>query len=78
MGRLRLPRPYDFQVSTERYRAYGPDLANPLDAFATWARRDRVLARLVRQLSGFRPTLWVDPFEAVVDCITSPGLRSRT
>jgi 3-methyladenine DNA glycosylase/8-oxoguanine DNA glycosylase len=25
---LRLPRPYDFEVSTERFRAFGPDRAN--------------------------------------------------
>ena len=25
---IRLPEPYDFDVSTERYRAFGPDLAN--------------------------------------------------
>jgi DNA-3-methyladenine glycosylase II len=25
---LRLPEPYDFEVSTARYRAFGPDLAN--------------------------------------------------
>jgi hypothetical protein len=25
---LRLPSPYDFALSTERYRAFGPDLAN--------------------------------------------------
>jgi DNA-3-methyladenine glycosylase II len=25
---LRLPEPYDFDLSTERYRAFGPDLAN--------------------------------------------------
>jgi 3-methyladenine DNA glycosylase/8-oxoguanine DNA glycosylase len=25
---LRLPQPYDFALSTERYRAFGPDLAN--------------------------------------------------
>ena len=28
MGILRLPPPYDFELSTERYRAFGPDLAN--------------------------------------------------
>jgi DNA-3-methyladenine glycosylase II len=26
--RLRLPEPYDFEISTERFRAFGPDLAN--------------------------------------------------
>jgi DNA-3-methyladenine glycosylase II len=28
VGLLRLPQPYDFEISTERFRAFGPDLAN--------------------------------------------------
>ena len=28
MALVRLPEPYDFHLSTERYRAFGPDLAN--------------------------------------------------
>ena len=28
MGILELPEPYDFELSTARYRAFGPDLAN--------------------------------------------------
>ena len=28
MGVLRLPEPFDFELSTERFRAFGPDLAN--------------------------------------------------
>ena len=28
MPLLRLPEPYDFELSTERFRAFGPDLAN--------------------------------------------------
>lgn len=28
MALLRVPEPYDFSLSTERYRAFGPDLAN--------------------------------------------------
>ncbi|MDQ2982594.1 MAG: hypothetical protein M3R70_01525 [Actinomycetota bacterium] len=28
MPLLRLPDPYDFEISTERFRAFGPDLAN--------------------------------------------------
>ena len=28
MGSIRLPEPYDFELSTGRYRAFGPDLAN--------------------------------------------------
>jgi DNA-3-methyladenine glycosylase II len=117
MPLLRLPEPYDFHVSTERFRAFGPDLANlwhdgalhrvvgrrdvrieaanggvrvePLDAetrpvvrtllggqfdlagFYDWARGDRVLARLTRVLTGFRPPLAPDPFETLVTSITA-------
>ena len=28
MALLRMPEPYEFELSTERYRAFGPDLAN--------------------------------------------------
>ncbi len=28
MGLLAIPEPYDFELSTERFRAFGPDLAN--------------------------------------------------
>ena len=28
MPLLPLPEPYDFEISTERFRAFGPDLAN--------------------------------------------------
>ena len=28
MPLLRLPEPFDFELSTERFRAFGPDLAN--------------------------------------------------
>ena len=28
MPLLRIPEPYDFEISTERFRAFGPDLAN--------------------------------------------------
>src|SRR5437763_14573130 len=31
---LKLPRPYDFLLSTERFRAFGPDLANLWDGEA--------------------------------------------
>ena len=39
MGLLRLPEPFDFELSTERFRAFGPDLAN------LWV--DRALHRVV-------------------------------
>ena len=28
MPLLAIPQPYDFEISTERFRAFGPDLAN--------------------------------------------------
>src|SRR6266516_2491115 len=117
MALLRLPEPYEFELSTQRFRAFGPVLANlgvggslrrvvgrrevrieaarggvrvePLDAetrpvvrkllgaefdlaaFYAWAKRDRVLARLIRRLAGFRPPLAPDPFESLVTSITA-------
>ena len=117
MALLRLPEPFDFALSTERFRAFGPDLANlwadgalhrvvgareirvepaargvqvePLDdetrpvvlkllgaefdltAFYDWAQADPVLARLTKELAGFRPPLAPDPFETLVTSITA-------
>jgi DNA-3-methyladenine glycosylase II len=117
MALLRLPEPFDFELSTERFRAFGPDLANvwadgalhravgardvrieparggvrvePLDdetrpvvlkllgaefdlaAFYDWAQADPVLARLTKELAGFRPPLAPDPFETLVTSITA-------
>jgi 3-methyladenine DNA glycosylase/8-oxoguanine DNA glycosylase len=114
---LRLPEPFDFDVSTERFRAFGVDRANlwhegglhrvvhgrelriepapgglrveplangdapvvltmfgaPFDlpAFYEFAQADPVLARLTHELSGFRPPLAPDPFEALVGSITA-------
>ena len=117
MPLLKLPQPYDFEVSTERFRAFGVDRANlwhegglhrvvegrelriepapggvlvepltngdspvvltllgaPFDlpAFYDFAQADPVLARLTRELAGFRPPLSPDPFEALVGSITA-------
>jgi DNA-3-methyladenine glycosylase II len=117
MPLLRLPQPFEFELSTERFRAFGPDLANlwtdgalhrvvgarevriepapggvrvePLDdetrpvvlkllgaefdlrGFYEWALGDAVLARLTRELAGFRPPLAPDPFETLVTSITA-------
>jgi DNA-3-methyladenine glycosylase II len=114
---LALPEPYDFELSTERFRAFGPDLANlwnegalhrvadrrevrieaapggvdvqpfdphiapvaralvgadfELEPFYAWARRDEVLRELVARLTGFRPPLAPDPYEALVSAITA-------
>jgi len=115
---LSLPEPYDFGLSTERFRVFGPDLANlwhegglhrvvdgrevriepapggvlvePLDAaleaevrtllggpfdlaaFGGWAGTAHpVVRRLAGALSGFRPPLAPDPFEALVGSITA-------
>ena len=116
MPLLKLPQPYDFEVSTERFRAFGVDRANlwhegglhrvvegrelriepapggvrveplangdapvvltllgaPFDlpAFYDFAQADPVLARLTRQLAGFRPPL-APAFEALVGSITA-------
>jgi 3-methyladenine DNA glycosylase/8-oxoguanine DNA glycosylase len=42
-----------------------------LAAFSDWAADDSVLALLVERLSGFRPPLAPDPFEALVSSITA-------
>jgi len=114
---LSVPQPYDFEVSTERFRAFGIDLANlwhedglhrvvdglevrieaasggldvqPLDAatepavrtllglefdldpFYRFAHGDPVLRLITDSLSGFRPPLAPDPFEALVGSVTA-------
>jgi DNA-3-methyladenine glycosylase II len=114
---LELPQPYDFDVSTERFRVFGVDRATvwhegalyrvvngnevrieaaaggvlvepltngdatvvltllgaPFDlaSFYEFAHGDPVLARLTRELAGFRPPLAPDPFEALVGSITA-------
>lgn len=121
---LRLPAPYDFDVSTERFRAFGVDRANvwhegglhrvvggrearieaapggvrvgplwkpdervvlrmlgadfDLVAFSDFARADPVLDRLAARLSGFRPPLASDPFEALVGSITAQQVSMQS
>lgn len=123
MPLLPVPQPYDFALSTERFRAFGTDLANlwhegglyrvvagrevrieaapggvlvePFDpeieqavrrllgldfdlgAFADFAGRDRVLARVARRLPGLRPPLAPDPFESLVTSITAQQVSLR-
>ena len=114
---LPLPQPYDFSLSTARFRVFGVDRANlwhdgglhrvvggvevrieaaaggvdvepwseriraeigtllglPFDlhAFTAWAAAEPVLARLTAALTGFRPPLSPDPWEALVTSITA-------
>ncbi len=120
---LEIPAPYDFAVSTARFRDFGSDgatvlhdgglhrvvggqevrvtaapcgvriepgsedaaievgrlLGLPFDlaAFRAWAAADPVLGRIVETLSGFRPTLNPQPFEALVVAITTQQISLR-
>ncbi|HEX5800450.1 MAG TPA: hypothetical protein VFY02_10105 [Gaiellaceae bacterium] len=61
--------PLDDVVAAEVHVLLG--LGFDLDAFYAWAADDPVLARLTARLSGFRPPLQPDPFEALVTSITA-------
>ena len=111
------PVPWDFELTTERFRAFGADPANvwedgrlhrvlagielaigpspggveiepadealvphvrrflgaafDLDALGRFAVSDPVLARLVAELRGLRPTLVPDPWEMLVGSVTA-------
>jgi DNA-3-methyladenine glycosylase II len=118
-----IPQPYDFILSTFRFREFGSDgvtvwhegglhrvvgsrelriepvadgvvvepggleaaaeasyllgLPFDLDRFRAWSVQEPVLARLAEQLSGFRPTLTPNPFEALVIAITAQQVSLR-
>jgi DNA-3-methyladenine glycosylase II len=59
--------------SEEAAGEIGVLLGLPFDlaAFSEWARADAVLAGVVRDAAGFRPTLSPSPFEALVTAITA-------
>ena len=63
MALLRLPEPYDFELSTERFRAFGPDLAN------LW--RDGVVYRVVDgrevQIARAEGGVDVEPLDGATD-----------
>ena len=117
MAFLPLPQPFDLQLTTERFRAFGADRTNlwlddalhhvvgarevriraapggvdveplddeirpaverllgvpfDLDGFYVWSQQDEVLASVVPRFAGFRPVLWLDPFEALVGAIVA-------
>ena len=60
MPLLRLPEPYDFELSTGRYRAFGPDLAN------LWVDGSlhRVVGRREVRISPARGGVRVEPLDA--------------
>ena len=120
---VEIPQPYDFELSTSRFRDFGSDRATvwhdgglnrviarhevritptpggvrvepwseeaaaevrrllglPFDlaAFREYAAGDPTLGRIVGALSGFRPTLTPDPFEALVIAITAQQISLR-
>jgi DNA-3-methyladenine glycosylase II len=60
MGLLRLPEPFDFELSTERFRAFGPDLAN------LWVdgALHRVVGRREVRIMAARGGVRVEPLDA--------------
>ena len=60
MGLLRLPEPYDFELSTGRFRAFGPDLAN------LWVdgALHRVVGRREVRITAARGGVRVEPLDA--------------
>jgi DNA-3-methyladenine glycosylase II len=60
VGLLRLPEPYDFELSTGRYRAFGPDLAN----LWTDGALHRVVGRREVRISHARGGVRVEPLDA--------------
>src|SRR5262245_41477743 len=59
MTRLRLPEPYDFERSTERYRRWGRDAANVWDDGALWRAVDGRKVRITAADGGVD----VEPFD---------------
>jgi 3-methyladenine DNA glycosylase/8-oxoguanine DNA glycosylase len=59
MALLRLPEPYDFELSTGRYRAFGPDLANAWHEGALY----RVVDGREVRIAAARGGLEVDPLD---------------
>jgi DNA-3-methyladenine glycosylase II len=57
---LSLPRPYDFRLSTERFRAFGPDLANLWDGEALLRAVDGREVRIAAAPAGVD----VEPLDA--------------
>ena len=63
MARVKLPEPYDFGLSTERFRAFGPDLANLWDGEALLRAVDGREVRIAPAPGGVD----VEPLDAAVE-----------
>ena len=61
--------PHDGAIEQEVLRFLGA--AFDVAGFTAWAAADPTLARLVRRLAGYRPTVQPDPFESLVTSITA-------
>lgn len=61
--------PLDPEIASHVSRLLG--LSFDLAGFTAWAAADPVVARVVAALTGFRPPLQPEPFEAVVTSITA-------
>jgi len=63
VARLELPEPYDFELSTTRYRAFGPDLAN------LWHEGGlhRVVAGREVRITGAQKGVEVEPLDDVIE-----------
>lgn len=70
MARVPVPAPYDFQLSTARFRAYGPDLANLWADGALWrvvgGRAVRIAAAAAVAVTGAAPAVEVDPCDPAI------------
>ena len=65
-----LPEPYDFELSTERYRAFGPDLANLWQEGGLHRVFDGREVRIDRAPGGVR----IQPGDSqLVDPVRTPG-----
>jgi 3-methyladenine DNA glycosylase/8-oxoguanine DNA glycosylase len=62
MPLLRLPEPYDFQISTERFRSFGPDLANLWHEGAL----HRVVGKREVRIEEARGGVRVEPLDAEI------------
>ena len=65
MALLRMPEPYDFELSTERYRAFGPDLANLWNEGAL----HRVVGGREVRITGAEGGVEVEPLDIAIEPI---------